>query len=71
VAKPNTTVFPPAPAPVAKEVMKSKLPPPTVGLIPPKVEPSTEIVDGKQQTVYRYKADKTARSNSTTTWQSP
>jgi solute:Na+ symporter, SSS family len=58
VAKPNITVFPPAPTPVAKEIMKSKLPPPMVGLIPPKVEPSTEIVDGKQQTVYRYKADK-------------
>jgi solute:Na+ symporter, SSS family len=56
VVKPNEAVFPHAPPPQAGEIMKSELPPPSVGLIPPKVEPDTKTVAGK--TVYRYKAGK-------------
>ena len=58
VAKPYQAVFPHGAPPKAGEIMTSKLPPPSLGLIPPKVEASTETVDGKRTTVYRYKADK-------------
>ena len=58
VAKPYDAVFPHVATPVAGAIMKSRLPPPSLGLIPPKVEPSRETIDGKRQTVYRYKADK-------------
>jgi solute:Na+ symporter, SSS family len=58
VARPQADVFPHRPKPQAGAVAPSMLVPPCTGLIPPKVEKLTEEVDGKQQTVYRYKADK-------------
>jgi solute:Na+ symporter, SSS family len=58
VVSPHKEVFPPAATPKAGEIMKSALPPPCLGLIPPKVEPSSETIDGKKTTVYRYKSDK-------------
>jgi solute:Na+ symporter, SSS family len=61
VAKPYQDVFPHTVPPQAGAIMKTKLPPPSVGLIPPKVEAKTEIVDGKRTTVYRYKADKAGK----------
>ncbi len=58
VAKPYKDVFPPpAVPPKAGAIMQSRLPPPSLGLIPPKVEPSKETINGKRTTVYRYKAD--------------
>jgi solute:Na+ symporter, SSS family len=61
VAKPYQSVFPPTAAPKVGAVMTSRLPPPSVGLIPPKVEAKTEMVGGKETTVYRYKGDKAGK----------
>ena len=57
VAKPNVSVFPHTAPPKAGEVAPSELMPPFIGLIPPKTKATTEVVDGKSTTVFRYKAD--------------
>jgi solute:Na+ symporter, SSS family len=57
VAKPNHAVFPDAQPPKAGAIAPAELMPPCVGLIPPKVKPSKETVDGEKTVVLRYKAD--------------
>jgi solute:Na+ symporter, SSS family len=61
VAKPHEGVFPASSPPTAESVFDTKLAPPCVGLIPPKLEPVTQTTDGLQKTVYRVKTDKQGR----------
>jgi SSS family solute:Na+ symporter len=61
VAKPHAGVFPDkyqTTAPQVGDVVDQNLAPPYMGLIPPKTEKKTELVDGKAVTVVRVKGDK-------------
>ena len=62
VAKPHQEIFPHAAPPKPGARAPSQLAAPFLGLIPPKVEKATEEVDGKQQTVYRYKAEESDKT---------
>ena len=71
VAKPHKEVFPPAAPPVAGEIMTSRLPPPYLGLIPPKVERDTRPSTASDRPSIATRPTKRAKSNSITTWPSP
>ncbi|HLA84499.1 MAG TPA: sodium:solute symporter family protein, partial [Thermoguttaceae bacterium] len=63
VAQPHEGVFPATDPPTAESVFDTKLAPPCVGLIPPKLDPKpvTQTIDGVEKTVYRVKTDKQGR----------
>jgi SSS family solute:Na+ symporter len=58
VAKPHEGVFGTAKALTANEIVDAKIAAPAVGLIPPKLEETTEVVDGVARTTHRVKTDK-------------
>jgi solute:Na+ symporter, SSS family len=57
VAKPHAEVFGRAAPPTAGAIVDAKLATPVVGLIPPKLEKTTELVNGVTKTVHRVKTN--------------